>query len=280
MGEPAAHLSLEHRFAVGGGQSLAVDHADAAHAAVARTGDEVGQRIVRFLGVHAVQVESRPAPTSARAAACPRRHGRCPCPDIGLLVLELLSRLPGLRRRLLAVLGLRKQRIPLVGQRVARDGLRPRVIEPGPDWPAAVSARRRRRAPDRCRRRRAASRGRAWAGAVPTLVSRRVSVPPPARRARGIDERPEIGELRHRLRSTDSGRSAVLLPGTPRRRARHAAGTRRRDRLPIEVVDDVAGREHARHAGIGATPLTWMYCRRSARADRRRTSCSACGRSR
>src|SRR5581483_4589490 len=68
--EPLAHLALEHRLAIRGGEALAVHDPHAAITALARLVQEVGEHVARFVGGVAVQVELRlqrpmPAPQLA-----------------------------------------------------------------------------------------------------------------------------------------------------------------------------------------------------------------------
>ena len=56
MRKPAPDLALQHRLAVSRCQSLAVDDAHAAQSAPAHLEQKVGERIVRFVGRHAVQI--------------------------------------------------------------------------------------------------------------------------------------------------------------------------------------------------------------------------------
>jgi hypothetical protein len=62
-------LALEHRLAIGRGESLAVDHAHATQPAAARFEQEVGERVARFLRREARAGRARPARSSGRGAA-------------------------------------------------------------------------------------------------------------------------------------------------------------------------------------------------------------------
>ena len=169
--------------------------------------------------------------------------------------------------------------------RGTRDGARVRA--------AAASARRRTRARGRCRRRRAsprrsraaatlaraAGRGGARAGfaawrcaataaaassglQVGSASRRRARLP--GRRASARRDAPiDVGlKLRPRCHAAIAARrspSRIRL-GVERR---HAAGAGRRDRLPVDVVGDVARGEHAGHADVAVAlpsvpPFTLM----------------------
>src|SRR6185312_5388687 len=55
--QPPADLALQHRLAIRRRESLAVNDADAAKSASARVEQEIGQRVARLVGRHAVQIE-------------------------------------------------------------------------------------------------------------------------------------------------------------------------------------------------------------------------------
>ena len=79
--QPAPHLALEHRLAVGRGKPLAVDDTHAAPAAVRapRSGSRRARRALRRDCAGAGRVP--PAPTSDRAAAGRARRCRVPCAE-------------------------------------------------------------------------------------------------------------------------------------------------------------------------------------------------------
>ena len=123
MGEPAPDLAFQHRLAVVRSQSLAVDDPHAAQSARACFEQKIGERIVRLVGRHAVQIVLRlddPA-----AATKPGEHVAAQArAQKRLLALDLLPDVPRLWRRFVSVLG-HFERIALVGQRLARHGGRP-----------------------------------------------------------------------------------------------------------------------------------------------------------
>ena len=216
---------------------------------------------MRLVDGQAVQVElglHRPV----AAAQLADDVGAEPSADERLLVLELLSGVPRLRRGLVAVLR-RRQHVALVGQRVARHGRgRARVDARRVRRPAA-SARRRTPARDRCRRPRAwRRRSRAsrrfglrapGRGACSVLrgPSASVAAAGAGLRPAALEQRLQVGQFGH-AGSRPSCRFAMrqcafeIRLGVERR---HAAGAGRRHRLAIDVVGDVARGEHARHRG-------------------------------
>lgn len=79
--QPAAHLVLQYRLLVDGAKSLAVNDANATHAALDRIAQELGQRFARFLAPHAMQVE---LPLDHPVAASQLAQGICTDADAGV----------------------------------------------------------------------------------------------------------------------------------------------------------------------------------------------------
>src|SRR5205823_6958954 len=101
--EPEANFSLEHGLAIGRGESLAMDDAHAAPTRGARRIEEFGQRVACFITRVTVKIEltlhrPMPAPQAAQHIA-----GQALAQE-SLVIVVLLSRLPGEKRCLDAVL--------------------------------------------------------------------------------------------------------------------------------------------------------------------------------